>query len=166
MSLAETVQQIRTNVRGSGNGRQRYMARTELNPGTATEVRVSVDGHTLLVDEPPAAGGGGAGPSPIELALAALGSCQIVTYRFHAARLGIEIDALEVDVAADLDTSPVFGVEKPAVSAEEIRIQVRVSGPGTSSDYHELQQLVDDSCPVLAITGGRTPVHADLVVAP
>jgi organic hydroperoxide reductase OsmC/OhrA len=45
--------------------------------------------HRVVVDEPAALGGGDAGPNPVELILAALGTCQEITYRAYATALGI-----------------------------------------------------------------------------
>ena len=46
----------------------------------------------LTLDEPPALGGGDAGPNPVELVLAALGACQEITYRLYAETLGIPLN--------------------------------------------------------------------------
>ncbi len=65
-----------------------------------TEVDVRTPTHAFTVDEPPALGGGGSAPNPVEYALASLGSCQAITYRFWAEHLGISFDKLTVTVEA------------------------------------------------------------------
>ncbi|WP_051407575.1 OsmC family protein [Nocardia sp. CNY236] len=165
MSLADTVRAIHAGLQGTGDGRHRFAAHTTLKPDTATQVRVRCDGHALTVDEPRSAGGDNEGPNPIGLALAALGSCQIITYRMHAARLGITIDALHVDVSATLDMSGVFGLEPTAAHSGDVVMEVRVGGPDDPSRYRELQQLVDRSCPVLSMVRGEAAVRTELKVA-
>ena len=59
-----------------------------------TEVDVSTGAHTFKVDEPPALGGADAAANPVQYALASLGSCQAITYRFWAAQLGVDLDSI------------------------------------------------------------------------
>ena len=46
---------------------------------------------SFTVDEPPRTRGGGSAPNPVEYALASLGSCQAITFRFWAEHLGISV---------------------------------------------------------------------------
>jgi putative redox protein len=59
------------------------------------EVRYG-DGQTLVVDEPAALGGEGAGPDPYTLLLAALGGCVSMTVTLYARRKGWPLERVTV----------------------------------------------------------------------
>ena len=50
--------------------------------------RITVGPHRFLADEPESVGGGGSGPGPYDLLLAALGACTNMTMRLYAERKG------------------------------------------------------------------------------
>ncbi|NMI01185.1 OsmC family protein [Pseudonocardia acidicola] len=130
--------------------------------GLRTEIRIG--GHTVLVDEPPALGGDGAAPNPVENALAGLLSCQVVTYRFWAAKLGIPLDGVRIDVEGDLDVRGFFGLDsavRPGFA--EVRLRVTLDGPAARERYRELAAAVDQHCPVLDLFRNATPVSTRLV---
>src|SRR5690242_19920186 len=94
-----------------------------------TEVDISTSSHTFQVDEPPALGGADAAANQVQDALASLGSCQAITYRFWAAQLGAELDSITVRVEGDLDLRGLFGVDdavRPGLTA--VRVEVTVDG--------------------------------------
>jgi uncharacterized OsmC-like protein len=128
-----------------------------------TEVDVRTGSHTFTVDEPPALGGGGTAPNPVEYALASLGSCQAITYRFWAEHMGISLDTLTVRVEGDLDIRGFFGFDddvRPGFTA--VRVAVSVTGPETAQRYQELAAAVDEHCPVLDLF--RNPVPVDRTI--
>jgi uncharacterized OsmC-like protein len=128
-----------------------------------TEVDIRAGSHTFTVDEPPALGGGGIAPNPVEYALASLGSCQAITYRFWAEHLGVSLDTLTVRVEGDLDIRGFFGFDdnvRPGFTA--VRVAVSVTGPETAQRYQELAAAVDEHCPVLDLF--RNPVPVDRTI--
>ena len=131
---------------------------TASNPsGVLTRVRSRR--HTIDVDEPEALGGDDAATSPVEYALVALASCQVATYRFTAARLGIRLDDIDVSAEADLDARGFFGLDpqvRPGFTA--VRFHVAVTGPESTERYEELRREVDAHCPVLDLFSNPTPV--------
>ena len=124
-----------------------------------TEVDIKTGAHTFKVDEPPALGGGDAAANPVQYALASLGSCQAITYRFWAEHLGVELDSLSVRVEGDLDLRGFFGVDdsvRPGFTA--VRVEVSVTGPESAERYAELAAAVDQHCPVLDLFQNPVPV--------
>jgi hypothetical protein len=75
----------------------------------ATDIRIG--DHRMTVDEPPTLGGENTDPNPVETVLAGLLSCQVVTYRFCAAKLGIPLDRVHVETEGDLDVRGFFGLD-------------------------------------------------------
>lgn len=122
--------------------------------------------HSFIVDEPAALAGDDVGASPVEFALGALISCQVVVYRLYAQQLGLKIDSLEVKADADLDVRGLFGIDQTVRPGfGDVRLKVTIDGPEARERYEELQAAVDTHCPVLDIFTNPTPVSVELVTA-
>jgi uncharacterized OsmC-like protein len=134
--------------------------RTEAQLVGVTQVTVRMGSHEVTVDEPKSVGGTGAGASPIQLALAALGSCQAITYRYWADILGLRLDGVIVRVEGDVDLRGFFGFDpnvRPGVSA--VKCLITLEGPEDADRYQKLIIAVDAHCPVLDIF--TRPVHVE-----
>ena len=134
-------------------------------PAGTVGSEITLGTYRVHVDEPPALGGQHTAPNPVEYYLASLLSCQVVTYRFWAERLGIQVDSLSASAEGDLDVRGFFGLDdnvRPGF--QQIRVTVNVTGPDTGERYRELQESVDAHCPVLDLTTATTPVHTQLIV--
>jgi uncharacterized OsmC-like protein len=130
-----------------------------------TEVKLTARDHALKVDEPEILGGSNAAANPVEYALAALASCQAITYRFWAEKLGIALDGLEIAAEGDLDLHGFFGLDgstRPGFTA--IRVDVTPRGPEPPERYRELAEAVDQHCPVLDLFTNATPIERRLAI--
>jgi uncharacterized OsmC-like protein len=115
--------------------------------------------HTFLVDEPAALAGDDVAASPVEFALGALISCQIVVYRLYAQALGIQVDDITIDSEGDLDARRLFGIDESVRAGfSEVRLSIAITGPETDARYQELREYVDAHCPVLDLFANATPV--------
>lgn len=139
--------------------------RASAQPEGTVGSEITLGTYRVHVDEPPALGGQHTAPNPVEYYLAALLSCQVVTYRFWAERLGVQVDSLSASAEGDLDVRGFFGLDdnvRPGF--QQIRVTVNVSGPESPERYLELQEAVDAHCPVLDLTTEATPVHTQLLI--
>jgi uncharacterized OsmC-like protein len=163
MSLTDVIEGTRSAVTTDpGNAAVSFIAQHTLVPGTSTQVAVEVRDHRFTVDEPTALGGGDTAANPVEYALAALGSCQVITYQFWAARLGIALDSVSVRVEGDLDLHGFFGFDDATRAGfGAVRVIVDLAGPETAERYAELRRSVDAHCPVLDLFRNQTPTTTE-----
>ncbi len=93
---------------------------------------VSLGQYRVEVDEPPPLAGDGKAPNPVEYYLASLLSCQVVTWRVWAEKLGIKVGEITAHAEGDLDVQGFFGLDdavRPGFN--ELRLVITVSGPET-----------------------------------
>ncbi|GAA1135474.1 OsmC family protein [Microbacterium natoriense] len=128
----------------------------------ATEIRAGK--HRFLVDEPGALAGDDAAASPVEYALGALVSCQVVVFRLYAQALGLTIDEIEITAEGDLDVRKLFGIDESGRAGfHDVRVRVDITGPDTAEQYEELRRVVDAHCPVLDLFANPVPTSGALV---
>lgn len=163
MSLSDVIEGTRQAVTADAtNAAVSFSVTHSLVPGTATAVSVQVREHAFAVDEPAALGGTDTAANPVEYALAALGSCQVITYQFWAAKLGIPLDAVTVTVDGDLDLHGFFGFGDIRPGFTDVRVTVQLDGPAGTERYEQLKQQVDEHCPVLDLFRNPTPTTTSL----
>jgi putative redox protein len=116
---------------------------------------VEVDGHTLVVDDPAAPGGGHEGPSPTRVLAAALASCTAITAEMYAERKGWELGEVRVDVDMEYDG--------PVPSSFTVTLHI----PGElSSEQLERLRVIAGKCPVHRALSRETEVSiTDIVVS-
>lgn len=128
---------------------------------------VSLRQHRLTVDEPEQLGGADSGPNPVELVLAALGSCQEITYKAYATALGIPLDSVSVKLEGDIDLRGFFAVDDSVRSGyQAIRGTVRIESSASPEALQQLRDVVNAHCPVLDIITNPVPVELELELAP
>lgn len=137
--------QLTYRVRGVGEG--------------SVATRLTAGRHEFFVDEPEALAGDDAAASPVEIALGALISCQVVVYRLYAHALGIQLDDISVVAEGDLDARRLFGIDNGVRAGfTEVRLEVTVTGQEPQAKYEELRAIVDAHCPVFDLFANPTPV--------
>ena len=134
--------------------------------GDGVNSRVTVRQFTLDVDEPESLGGRDTAPNPVEYILAALGSCQEITYRLYADALGISVHGVTVKLTGNIDLRGFFNVD-PNVRPgyQDIVADVTIDSPASEQDLARLKETVDRHCPVLDILANPTPVRTKLHLA-
>lgn len=124
---------------------------------------VSIRSFSVEVDEPPALGGNDKAPNPVEYALAALATCQEITYRLHADALGIPLNDVSVKLDGEIDLRGFFGAAsdvRPGFT--KITGSVSFDSPAPKHELERLKQVVDAHCPVLDLFRNATPVHIEI----
>ena len=108
-------------------------------------------------------GGGDAGPNPVEVVLAALGSCQEITYKVYAAAMGIKLRRVSVSLSGDIDLRGLFGVDDSVRAGfQSIRGEVDIDADTSPEKLTRLKAAVDAHCPVLDMLQNGVPVELEL----
>ncbi len=115
--------------------------------GFAHDVEIAGD-HSVLVDEPVAAGGTNAGPSPTRLLAAALASCIAITIEMYAERKDWDVGAVETEVEVEYDGFV------PTSFAATIRLPDRID-----EEQRERLLAVARKCPVQKVLSGGMAVE-------
>src|SRR5690554_2656841 len=121
--------------------------------------RARLRNFELTVDEPPALAGTDQGPNPVELILAALGTCQEITYRFYAEKMGIPLNGVSVVVRGSLDLRGFFAVDenvRPGYS--KVESEVKLDSPASPEEIARLVEAVERHCPVLDMLTNGIPI--------
>lgn len=116
--------------------------KVRLRPGLACEVEEGA--WRLVVGMTEKYGGTNAGPNPGVFGRTALGSCLAIGYAMWAARLGVPLDALEVEVQADYDVRGELGVaDQVTPGYAEVRYVVTVESPASEADVLRMLDTAD-----------------------
>ncbi len=113
-----------------------------------SQTDVAVRDQQITIDEPKVRGGTNLGPAPTETLLAALIGCTNVITHKIAAKNGVRIDALSVDVEAAFDRRGVTLVEEVAVPFPEITMRIDVTTDAEESAIETLKTDLAKFCPV------------------
>lgn len=104
----------------------------------------------MIIDEPPELGGQNAGPNPVELVLAALGTCQEIMYSAYASVMGIELTSVKVDIKGKVDLKGLFGLDKSVPAGyTSISFVASIESPADEESVRALIKTVEAHCPVM-----------------
>jgi putative redox protein len=119
----------------------------ETRTGHLTQ-RVSAGRHVLLADEPIAAGGDDAGPTPYDYLLAALGACTSMTMRLYADRKGLAVERFAVRLShRRVHAQDCADCETKEGDIGEITRDITIAGDVPDAARARLMEIAD-KCPV------------------
>jgi uncharacterized OsmC-like protein len=121
----------------------------------------------VMEDEPTGSLGEAIAPNASEALLSAFGSCLAVGIHANALAQGIPIRALEVDLAADINTTAVWGtgdLNPKAIGFETIHVSVHIEADASRKALDALVKHAVLWSPVANTL--HNPVHLDVVSAP
>jgi uncharacterized OsmC-like protein len=145
--------------------------RPSIGRGTAvTRVRVR-DGVTCDIEEGPWKlvadlsekwGGSEQGPNPGVYGRAAFGSCLAIGYIRWAAKLGVPIDALEVEVQADYDSAAEHALTNDPPGYRQVRYVVTAQSPAPEADVLRVLNTADAHSSYLDVFARAQDVHREV----
>jgi uncharacterized OsmC-like protein len=132
--------------------------------GDALRVEVAgPSGETMVTDMVGGVGGLGEHPSPGWYFRAAIASCVVTTIGMEAAREGIELTSLEVEVDSESDDRGILGIDESVPAGPlSTRVQVRAKANGVDDGrLREILEVGAARCPVCDATKRAVDVTLD-----
>ena len=166
MALKEIIAETQANLRADATKANAvFSVDSRQVEGLRSEAEIRQ--FSLTVDEPPNLGGSDAGPNPVELVLAALATCQEITYRAYATALGVPLESVSVRLDGVLDLRGFFAVdERVRPGFTGVQGTVTLKSSATKEELAKLKEVVDAHCPVLDILRAPVPVELELAAVP
>jgi uncharacterized OsmC-like protein len=132
-----------------------------LRPGLVCDIE---DGPwKLTVGMSEKSGGTNAGPGPGTFGRGALGSCLALGYAMWAARMGVPIDALDVDVEADYDSRGELGIsDEVPPGYTQVRYIVTVTSGAPEEDVRRVIDIADKYSPYRDVFARAHDVRREL----
>ncbi len=123
-------------------------ARVEAKYAGGLAVKCTIGRHTLIQDLPESAGGKDLGPAPTELILASLAGCLGIVAAYHAPRLGIELQGMDIAVEGEYDVRGFLGEGvKPGFT--KVKAEVTIRAKQTPKEkIMEFMKFVEEHCPI------------------
>jgi uncharacterized OsmC-like protein len=130
-------------------------------------LRVTVEGpggESISTDMPRGVGGRGEQPSPAWYFRAGLAACATAIIGMEAARDGIELSSLEVEVDSESDDRGILGMDASVPAGPlSVRVQVRARAEGaTDAQLREVIERGAARCPVYDATKRAIDVSLDI----
>lgn len=123
-------------------GQGTAVTRVRLRPGLACDVEEGT--WTFRAGMTEKYGGTNQGPNPGVFGRAALGTCLAIGYSMWAARLGVPLNALDVEVQADYDVRGELGVDEDVRPGYlRMRYVVTVDSPAPEAEVMRLLDTAD-----------------------
>jgi len=125
-----------------------FRAETEWVEDVRCNVKIREFGP-MCVDEPESLGGTNTAPNPVELVLAALGTCQEIMYSAYASVMGIKLKRVKVDVKGYLDLKGLFAMDETVPAGfKKINYETTIESDADRDSLQKLVQMVESHCPV------------------
>lgn len=126
-------------------------SKSKLTTGLRSTAAIREDKFQIQADEPFKFGGTDTAPSPVEIILASLGTCQEITYKAYAQAMEIPIRSVSLSLEGEIDMRGFFSVDpnvRPGIQ-KIAGVATVETAPSVSTDQIEqLKQVVDSRCPV------------------
>ncbi len=109
-------------------------------------------------------GGANSGPNPGVLGRASLGSCLAIGYAMWAARRGVQIRSLDVEVQADYDTRAEYGMDGVRPGYRQVRCIVNVESDAPEEDVRRVLDEANAASSYLHVWQDPQDVRVDIRV--
>lgn len=126
--------------------------------------RIRIRDFQILSDSPEDFAGYELGPSSPELQLGVLSSCLTHTVEIHAASLQVPLDALRVEVVANVEPrrgKP--GFEDAPIEPHNLTFTIHVESPASDAQIQELYDTVVRLCPILNLLRNPQVIAGSIV---
>ena len=159
-------QQTRVLRRHPALGRISAQANVKLVTELACEARRA--NRITRVDLPADEGGRDSAATPGDLIRAGLGACLAMGYRLWAARQGVEVLAVEVDVTCELDVRGQLGIaDDVPIGWQRLLFEARVTSTAPTTDVRSVVECANRLSPLLAnLSPAIERVHTLTILRP
>ena len=123
-------------------------------------------GHwTFTADVPAGAGGTDSGPDPGMLIRGALGSCLAIDIRTWAARLGVAIDEVRIEVDSELDQRGMLGMDESIPAGyQKVSYRVHLTSDAPEADLKRVLQQAEKFNPRVHDLRNAIPLEGTLTI--